>query len=521
MYRILSASKDTYITNKYIVGSASLDSNVGQAGTLDLFKLYNETPTVSGNLVELSRLLLAFDYGQLQALTGSILNVSTGSFKVLMNMRGIHGGQTVPSNFTVSLFPLAKSFDEGRGIDVKAFRDIDTANWLTASTGIGWSITGCMASGNLGDSNVDYYLSGNLGLGSQSLEITQNFLRGDEDLLMDITPLVSASMAGILPNNGFRLSFRSDQETDNVTRFVKRFGSRHTLDVNLHPRLQITYDDHITDDNNTLYFGVTNNVFFYNKVGSVYTNFASSSNPVTGSDCLLLTLVISKSVVISTSSYQQNFSASITYNTTSQVFYSTSVSASGLSIGNLPQTGIYFAPLLLDLQNDANLSSFIGGNNSLTFASYWQSLDGTVTFATGSWLTVKKPQGNDSNVFEHNWVTNVTNLKSLYTNAEVARLRVFVQDYNLEQTAFRLPQQTRSSIIKTMYWRLVNAFDRSVIIPFDTVGTLMSCDGQGMYFDLYMQDLDVNRVHEIEFQIVEDGKSYLITNQGFRFKVVP
>ena len=39
-----TASKDTYITNK-IVGSSyrATDANVGQASTLDLFKLHNES----------------------------------------------------------------------------------------------------------------------------------------------------------------------------------------------------------------------------------------------------------------------------------------------------------------------------------------------------------------------------------------------------------------------------------------------------------------------------------------------
>ena len=43
MQRILTASKDTYITNKIINNSfRATDSNAGSAGTLDLFKLYNE-----------------------------------------------------------------------------------------------------------------------------------------------------------------------------------------------------------------------------------------------------------------------------------------------------------------------------------------------------------------------------------------------------------------------------------------------------------------------------------------------
>ena len=43
MYLALSASKDAYITNK-IIGSSfrATDANLGQAGTLDLFKLYDE-----------------------------------------------------------------------------------------------------------------------------------------------------------------------------------------------------------------------------------------------------------------------------------------------------------------------------------------------------------------------------------------------------------------------------------------------------------------------------------------------
>ena len=67
MYLIFTASKDTYITNKVIslISSAS-DANVGQASTLDLYKLYKEslftgyTGSFSGPR-EISRLLLKFE----------------------------------------------------------------------------------------------------------------------------------------------------------------------------------------------------------------------------------------------------------------------------------------------------------------------------------------------------------------------------------------------------------------------------------------------------------------------------
>ena len=51
MYRIISASKDTYITNKIINNAFKAeDANVGQAGTLDLFKLYNESLINNSNI---------------------------------------------------------------------------------------------------------------------------------------------------------------------------------------------------------------------------------------------------------------------------------------------------------------------------------------------------------------------------------------------------------------------------------------------------------------------------------------
>jgi len=42
-YRLLSASKDTYVTDKIISQQRTPEANVGQAGTLDLFKLFNES----------------------------------------------------------------------------------------------------------------------------------------------------------------------------------------------------------------------------------------------------------------------------------------------------------------------------------------------------------------------------------------------------------------------------------------------------------------------------------------------
>lgn len=529
MFRILKCTKDTYLQNKIVAGARTENANVGKAGTLDLFKLYDET-YLSGTTapVELSRTLLKFDLDPIRALTGSVLSLNHSSFKCFLSMKDIYGGQSVPSNYTLSLYPLAKTFDEGRGSDVVAYRDQDSSNWITSSITSGvvttWSVTGAYSSGSLTDSGIDYYVSGvlNPAVGTSSLGVSQSFTTGDEDLLIDVTTLVSGVVAGIIPDNGFRLSFISSEETDGYTRFVKRFSSRHVRDQFRHPRINVHYDDSISDLTLAAYLDKTNTVFVYNRVFGTYQNFLSGGTSITSSNSLMLTLVASRSISTTTTSWSTSHSASITYTTSSWSYFSSSFTGSQLSLGGNSQTGIYSASFFIS-SSDSYLGSYLGQRTSLDVLPLWQSLDKTLTYTSASTFTIKKIQGSGRNVVERNFVTNVTNLKQYYTTDEVARLRLFVQDYNTELKAYKLPIELVSEIYDTVHWRLLLAFTREVIVDFDTThnSTKLSSDAGGMYFDLYMADLVENQVYELEFLVRENSRDYLIVNQGFRFKVIP
>lgn len=511
MYRRLPIDKDTYITDKVIAGSGSITSNVGQAATLDLFKIWSQPVSGSTPVIEKSRTLLHADLTALQALTGSTLNFASSSFQCFLALVDTYGGQTTPSNFTLVLNPLAKSWDEGRGRDIKEFRDLDAANWVTASLSTGtpvpWTVTGS------GGAGTDYFTT---------FEVKQTFARGDENLMMDVTSIVSATLAGVLPDYGWRLSFSASLEEDENSYFVKRFGSRHTVNPLLHPKLLVFYDDSLRDDGTALVFGSTpNTVRTYNSVNGAYANFTSASNPVTGSNSLRLVMVASKSIFITTSSYEQNFSASITYTTSAFTYFSTSFSASSTSPGNLPLLGYYQASVTLDPFADPALAAYLGSDQKAVFQTYWKSLDGSLLYSSGSYLTFTLPQSREAVVTERNFVVNVTNLKNFYQTDDIARLRIFVQDRNTEQPAFHIPTPLKSLVFREMNWRVMNAFSREVVIPFHSTATKVSSDGVGMYFDLYMSDLDLQVVYELEFQITENGRSYFITNEGFRFKVIP
>lgn len=504
-YRLLSASKDTYVTNKVISGKRTTFANVGQAGTLDLYKLYGES-TLSGttNPIELSRLLIKFDYSELDSTI-----VSKQSFTASLRLKDVYGGQTVPSNYTLALYPLSKSFDEGRGLDVESYRDLDAANFITASVGVTWSMSGAGAMGSAGQ-DVDVITSGNLGSGVVGLGVYQTFNRGDEDASFNITSLVSASVVGILPNHGFRVSFVKSQEDDVVTRFVKRFASKQALNSTLHPKLVTEWSSRIKDDSGNPRFGVSQSFYLYNLVDGTPTSFTSGGSDVS---TLMLKLEASKSISYMTSSFQANFSASINHLTRSVVYFSQSFS------GSQTATGVYSASLMLDPTNNWSLYSFLSGAQEKYFKGTWLSNDGTTTFKKTGFV-FKKLSGGFSNARVRNYHVNAINLQDQYTKLDEARIRVFVQDRDSRQVAVRHPTPVKSVIVPDMRWRLVKAFDNDVIIPFGP-NTRLSTDGEGMYFDLHVEDLEVNEVYELEFLIKNlTGKDTVIQNKGFVFKVV-
>ena len=533
MFRILQCDKDAYITDKIIKSERSTLSNTGQAGTLDLYKLYNETDLSGSTTVyEKTRILTHFDLSSLQAITASTLNINDSSFKCYLSLGNIYHGQPVPSNFTIVVNPLARPFTEGRGFDVVGYQDKDVVNWITASIINGtpdyWALSGANQGGGLGTSNIDYFTSGVLSSGSVPLSVSFTFNRGDEDLLLDITTLVSATLVGLIPDYGFRIALTASQDTDLNTYFVKRFSSRHVKNPFERPTINVQYNDSFIDNQVDAFTDIVNTFSIYNTYLGQYRNFFSGSSQISGSNCLMLNMFASRSLTVWTSSYSPSHSQSINCLTSSTIHYSASFTGSQLSIGGKFFSGSYFANVTFDPHSAGwlaftNATDWRGEGQQIdvSFGTRWTSLDGTLVYSDGAPITVKRLRANPSNVFERNFIVNVTNLKQTYFQNEQARMRVFIQDYNVELKFFKLPVDLTSAIYEKMFWRLINAYTKEVLIPFDTTNnsTKLSSDGNGMYFDMYIQDLPVEQVYELEFLIREGEKDYYVTNQGFRFKI--
>ncbi len=504
MYRIIKALKDTYITNKILSNKfRATDANVGQAGTLDLFKLHDES-TLTGTTEpqELSRLLVKFDLSNLQSLTGSTLDIDHSSFKCTLKLFDVYGGQMCPTNFKVIVHPLSKSFDEGVGTDVKQYGHLDSCNFVTASvngtTPTLWTSQGANKSGLLGSSNLDIIVSGNLndGDGVQNLFKTQSFSTGIEDLSIDITTIVSATIAGLIPDEGLRIAFSGTHETDEKTRFVKRFASRHASVDRKTPRILVQYDDSVHDDHENMFFDLTGSLFLRNHHRGQLSNIVSGSSltEITGDDSIRLKIKSGSWYKLLTGSQHK--------------------------IGAKAVSGTYSASFAISSLT-TELTGEIASAGSGTFKLYWLSADQTVAYHTGS-LVINKITRNSFSSVPRNLHATIMNQKSSYLSTEKIRLRVHVEDLTPAIIRPRkLPKENKSLVFREMYYRIRDAMSDEVVVPFDESkkSTRLSSDGSGMYFDIYMDGLSRGRNYQMDFKINDGGSSIVMRDIGLKFRV--
>lgn len=493
MFRILSASKDTYITDKIINNKfRATDANLGQAGTLDLFKLYNES-TLSGesNPIELSRLLIKFDLSEVTNMhNNNFINVGDSSFKAELKLHDVYGGQTTPRNFHIICFPLSQSFDEGDGFDVVNYQDVTTTNWLTASYTRGveykWNQTGARASGSLGDTDIDVIVSGTIPGQSSPINLSSEmyFETGEEDLILDVTNFVSASVKNLINNHGFVIALSGTYEYNNKSYFVKRFASRNTLNANIRPKLLIKYDDSINDNLVNFEFDTTGSLYLNNFSRNNFSNLRSGSAgvEVTGEDCMILK--------IESGSFQKQFNVS------------------QVPRGSSRLTGIYSSSFAIS-SFDSNLYDHVIASGSITFNQIWSNSNETVTYLSSS-IIIKKSNRNILTFGEQRLLATVMNLKPRYKNNEKIRFKVFVENANKELILRKTPYETPSEIYSSMFYSVRDADTDDIIIPFHANATKLSNDSKAMYFDFYMSSLTKGKAYTFDFLIKENDFDLVI-----------
>lgn len=488
MYRIFRPEKDAYITDRVVKGRRSHDANVGRAGTIDIYKLYGVTKSGSIDNVELTRGLLKFDIQDLKDdYNSGKVDISSSRFRCNLRLFDVYGGQSTPDNFTLVVHPLSRSFDEGVGRDVVFYQDKDTCNFLTASSNGGpWFVSGANSKGTLGDPAIDVVQSASFGAGLVSTWRTQGFPKGTEDLDIDITTIVSGILAGQLPDHGFRLSFVDNEESDQETRFVKRFASKEASDPTKHPQLLVRYDDSVQSTARNFVFDYPGTLFFYNKVRGTLRNLISASSEVTGANSIVLQL----RTQISGGYYSSSFIGS------QHVYAGNNV------------VGVYSASFTLSSLNTVYRSKLLE-SSSVVFDTIWSSPDGTVAYLTSSEeLYVSLPDRGGSAPLPKKYTVVATNVAGEYKRSDEARIRIHIDDFDLPYVKMvKQPFILPSFVPEKAHYSIRDSVSGDVVVDFDDVydSTRLSSDDTSLWFDFHMSNLYEGRLYEIDVMLTENG----------------
>lgn len=503
MYLILRPDKDAYIQDRVITNERTHSGNVGAAGSLDLFKLYGTTLS-SGSTpnIELSRLLIHYDLQPLRDLiTAGKVDPNNSSFTCTLKLFDVFGGQPNPVNFTLNVHPLSRSFDEGLGRDVVYYADNDVCNFISGSRSQGaWLLSGCNLAGGLPGS-VDYITASTLVAGGSSLKSSQLFETGEEDLEVDVTLAVSATVAGLLPDEGFRIAFDETLETNQRTYFVKRFASRTAFNEDKRPRLIVKFDDSIQDDSQSLFFDSTNFLFLYNYIRSIPANITSGTllTPITGTNSLVLKLATE----ISGGWYTLAFSGSQHKN------------------GIFPVAGVYSSSVLLSSTN-STFASKLAQSGSVKFVPIWGSIDGTVSYFTGSTITAYPSQRGPSTLDNKRYIVAVRGIKDVIFTNEKPILYVHIFDDTVASSmASRLPITHPGAVVRDVHWQIRDNITGIVEIPFDTEqnSTRLSSDATGMFFKLDASNLTRERSYVIDILVITGTNRQVYKNASPIFRV--
>lgn len=503
-----TASSDAYITNKIISDKIRAeDANTGRAGTLDLFKIYDETELFgTGSRDEISRILVKFDLSKPRDLLSNSLDVRHPSFSAKIKLFDVRSGHATPSSFSVLALPLSKSFEEGIGRNVSSFSDIGTVNFLTASILNGspqtWHISGADGRGDIGSPNADLISSGTIG-GAEFQFIGSQFLKsGNEDLVIDVTTAVSGALTNNIPDHGFRISFSGSDESDKKTRFVKRFASRHSSNPLLRPRLEISFDDSIQDDRSDFYFDTTGSLFLVNSRGSSLSNLKKGGAQVTGANSLKVKLRKGKFSRVLDASQR------------------TAGSYDNLSAGMYSASFAISSEESQEYEKGKTLSSLISSDKKVVFEEFWYSNDGTKGFYTGS-LTInaEQPQvssfGDDIQIYS-------TNCKTSYSSSDKEKIRLFginrSKSYNKPS---KKSIKMKSEIFEKVYYRIIDADSHDIIFDFGEGdnSTRVSTDSTGMYFDFHFDLLHKGRSYTFEYLTIQSELRKIIRDSRSRFTV--
>lgn len=459
------STKTNTITNAFggALTTRGTGSNMGEADVMEVFSIYGQASSASS---ELSRVLVDFPISTVSSnrTAGSI--PASGSVKFFLKLTNCPHTDTIPRQFTLNVAAVSQSWTQGTGVDTVNYTDLGVSNWVSASSGNGWTNQG-----------------GDFLTGSGQYVGSQYFTEGTENLEVDVTSLIEQQIGGTIGAYGFGVFLTSSLEAATTSYYTKKFFASGSEYFFYRPYLEARWNSALQDDSNNFYMSSSladsesnvNTLYLYNLVKGQLKNI-----PSVGTKAILMT--------VHTASGAPAIQTAVT--------------------GGWVSTGIYSA-------------SIVYTGSATTIYPVWFS--GSVQFHTGSAITVKT--FNSSNDFTTNdYYLKITNLKTNYTTSENPSFRLYTRQRNWQPTIYTVATVNPETItVEKIYYKIFRLVDNYEVIPYGTGSqqeTLLSYDKNGNYFNLDMSMLEPGYSYGIKFLInINDGE-YKEQSEVFKFRVV-
>jgi len=182
------------------------------------------------------------------------------------------------------------------------------------------------------------------------------------------------------------------------------------------------------------------------------------------------------------------------------------------------ETGIYTASVSITASTStSSLTKIFDVWHSGTFDN-----QDAIQYYTSSIAPKRFVDYNNNPTFQY--VTSVTNLKSVYNTSETARFRLFIREKNWSPTIYTVAtaQVVNSPVVSASY-KLFRMTDNLNVIAYGTGSdkqTMMSYDVSGNYFDLNMSMLEKGYAYGIKVSYYNDTMTDWVEQpEVFKFRV--
>ena len=414
------------------------------------------------------------------ALAGSFI-----ALKAELVLKDVTTGIAKPKDYSLELYSLVKSFDEGIGKDTIYFSDKDNSNFASLGDSITWEVAEYISDPDA------------VKLSTEAVIASDKTLKGDEDLVFNITDYVIGELqkgtvlAPTLDDKGFLVKFPDSILYDQKSYFVKRLGSRHLINKQFVPQLRIKIDDAThniptNSFNKVRYLDNAEDFYLFNRSNGKLQNFKVPGGFNVDTHLKMKISSRDKSIDFVTTTANNH--------TDSPVTNFKGEDLNGVRKASLSDTELS--------RYNINISSKIKSNKlSAVITWFWD--DGTDTHdITTENIEFEISETRNETKYE-NLITSIRITENdLFANDGTNSVEVYFVDTKKEFNAVKVPYELPSENLGDVYYQLYDIETGNILVDYDEAevvandlradATKMFYDGEKYKFNLFVPKLFKN-----------------------------